>query len=212
MLKSIADIRKDYSLQSLSENDVAPDALEQFSKWWQEAVNSDITEVNAMTLATATKDGKPYARIVLLKGFDDNGFTFFTNYKSAKGYQLTENPKASLVFFWKELERQIRIQGNVFIVDKETSESYFNSRPAASRISAWASPQSSIIENREFLEEQFLKYNEKFSNEIPCPGNWGGYKVLPKAIEFWQGRKSRLHDRILYTRQENGWQIQRLAP
>jgi len=211
---SIADIRKDYKLQTLSEKDVLTDPFGQFDKWWGEALRADIDEVNAMTLATATADGMPDARIVLLKGFDERGFTFFTNYNSSKGMELLENPRASLVFFWKELERQVRISGLVSLVSGKESDEYFNSRPEGSRIGAWASPQSEVIESREWLEENEKKLYGQFSGaSVNRPLHWGGYRVKPTRVEFWQGRPSRLHDRILFSLQENGrWKIERLAP
>jgi pyridoxamine 5'-phosphate oxidase len=211
---SIADIRKDYKLQTLSEKDVLTDPFGQFDKWWREALRADIDEVNAMTLATATADGMPDARIVLLKGFDERGFTFFTNYNSSKGMELLENPRASLVFFWKELERQVRISGLVSLVSGKESDEYFNSRPEGSRIGAWASPQSEVIESREWLEENEKKLYGQFSGaSVNRPLHWGGYRVKPTRVEFWQGRPSRLHDRILFSLQENGrWKIERLAP
>ena len=210
----IASIRIDYKLKSLSEEDTAANAFEQFARWWSEARNSHLHEVNAMTLATADKDGNPSARIVLLKGYDERGFIFFTNYKSAKGNELAANPKASLLFFWKELERQIRIDGSVEKVSAAESDVYYKSRPAGSRIGAWASPQSSVIENRKVIEDNFLKFEEQFGTEnIPRPEYWGGYLVRPVKIEFWQGRSSRMHDRIQYTLQTNGnWKRERLAP
>jgi pyridoxamine 5'-phosphate oxidase len=211
---SIADIRKDYKLQTLSEKDILPDPFGQFDKWWGEALRADIDEVNAMTLATASADGMPDARIVLLKGFDERGFTFFTNYNSSKGLELLENPRASLVFFWKELERQVRISGLVSLVSGKESDDYFNSRPEGSRIGAWASPQSEVIESREWLEENEKKFHEQFfGTPVSRPLHWGGYRVKPTRVEFWQGRPSRLHDRILFSLQENGhWTIERLAP
>jgi pyridoxamine 5'-phosphate oxidase len=211
---NIADLRKEYSSQSLLETDVAPEPLMQFEKWWIEAINSQILEPNAMTLATASLDGMPSARIVLLKGFSADGFTFFTNYKSFKGVQLAENPKACLVFFWKELERQVRITGLVKRLSEEESDAYYNSRPQASRIGAWASPQSQVIENRDWLDEQYLALTERLKNQnIERPPHWGGYVVQPVIIEFWQGRPSRLHDRIQYNMQQDGtWKIERLAP
>jgi len=214
MPSTIADIRKDYKLQSLSETDVAPNAIAQFNNWWQEAVNSEIDEVNAMTLATASADGIPAARIVLLKGFNENGFVFFTNYESFKGMQLTENPRACLVFFWKELERQVRITGLVEKVSDEESDVYFNSRPEGSRIGAWASPQSQVIESREWLQEREKTYaKDFFGKPLKRPAHWGGYRVKPVTIEFWQGRPSRLHDRLQYTLQgDNTWTLERLAP
>jgi len=211
---NIADIRKEYKLQTLAEHDVLKDPIGQFDKWWQEAVRADIDEVNAMTLATASADGMPDARIVLLKGFDTKGFSFFTNYNSSKGHQLLENPRATLVFFWKELERQVRINGLVSLVSEKISEEYFNSRPEGSRLGAWASPQSEVIESREWLEDNEKKLREEWNgNSVKRPPHWGGYLVKPVRIEFWQGRPSRLHDRILFSLQGNGqWKIQRLAP
>jgi pyridoxamine 5'-phosphate oxidase len=211
---NIADIRKEYKLRTLSEKDVHPDPIKQFDQWWREAVHSDLEEVNAMTLATATADGMPDARIVLLKGFDENGFAFFTNYNSAKGHQLLENPRASLVFFWAALERQVRLSGLVRLAAAAANDAYFSSRPEGSRIGAWASPQSEVIESREWLEknEEKLK-NELKGDTLRRPAHWGGYVVKPTRMEFWQGRPSRLHDRILYTLGSNGqWKIERLAP
>jgi pyridoxamine 5'-phosphate oxidase len=213
MSTNIADIRREYSLRSLTENDIAPDAIEQFTRWWDDAVKSEIFEVNAMTLATSTKNGTPSARIVLLKGYDERGFIFFTNYESQKGKDLAENPNAALVFFWKEIERQIRIEGVVEKTTAQESDEYFSSRPAGSRIGAWASPQSSIIENRQILELNTERYAEEFKNSIPRPPHWGGYRVMPLRLEFWQGRSNRLHDRIQYTKTADGsWKAERLAP
>lgn len=214
MTYSIADMRKDYKLASLSEEHVTEDPIKQFELWWQEAVNSQIEEVNAMTLATSSPDGIPSARIVLLKGFDEQGFSFFTNYNSFKGQQLAENPRACLVFFWKELERQVRITGLVKKLSEDANDRYFNSRPETSRIGAIVSPQSQVIENREWLENKMLELSETLNEkQIGRPQYWGGYIVQPICIEFWQGRSSRLHDRIQYTLQENGnWKIERLAP
>jgi len=214
MPSTIADIRKDYKLKSLLEKDVATNPVRQFDTWWQEALNSEIDEVNAMTLATASADGIPAARIVLLKGYDEYGFVFFTNYESFKGMQLAENPRACLVFFWKELERQIRITGLVEKVSAEESDAYFNSRPEGSRIGAWVSPQSQVIANREWLEDQEKKYIGNLAAQpLKRPDHWGGYRVKPISIEFWQGRSNRLHDRIQYTLQgDNKWIIERLAP
>ena len=211
---TIADLRKEYSTQSLMESDVAADPVAQFSVWWQQAINSVIDEVNAMTLATASCDGLPSARIVLLKGFDEKGFVFFTNYKSYKGMQLEENPKACLVFFWKELERQVRIIGLVKKVSLEENNKYFNSRPRHSRLGAIASPQSQVIKDRQWIDDSFLKLVEQYKDKDPQrPEQWGGYCVKPIIMEFWQGRPSRLHDRIQYTLEENGnWKIERLAP
>ena len=213
MDKKIADIRREYSLQSLDENNIAENAVDQFTRWWNEAVNSEIPEVNAMTLATATKAGKPSARIVLLKGYDERGFIFFTNYDSGKGKELTQNPQAALVFFWKEIERQIRIEGEVEKIAAAESDEYFLSRPAGSRISAWASPQSQVITNRQILETGVERYATEFKNSIPRPPHWGGYRVMPWRFEFWQGRTNRLHDRLQYTKIADGsWKVDRLAP
>ncbi len=213
MNTNIADIRKDYSLLALNETDIAADPIEQFSRWWNDAVRSEIHEVNAMTLATATKEGKPSARIVLLKDFDENGFVFFTNYNSRKGNELAGNPYAALTFFWKEIERQVRIEGIVEKAGAAESDAYFFSRPEGSRIGAWASPQSTVIKSRDVLEENVAKYTGEFKNSIPRPPHWGGYRVMPLRIEFWQGRSSRLHDRISYTKTDEGsWKAERLAP
>jgi len=211
---SIADIRKDYSLQTLDENDVASNPIDQFTKWWKEAVSSDIDEVNAMTLATVSSEGIPAARIVLLKGYDKNGFVFFTNYDSKKGQDMLSHPLAALVFFWKELERQVRISGRVEKVSAEESDAYFQSRPEGSRLGAWASPQSKAINNRQVIEEQLVAYQQTYHLQpIPRPPHWGGYRVVPDTIEFWQGRSSRLHDRIQYKLDSVGiWEISRLAP
>jgi pyridoxamine 5'-phosphate oxidase len=214
MNKSVADIRRDYSHKNLTEKDADANAIKQFEKWWNEAVDSKIDEVNAMTLATASVDGLPSARIVLLKEFSENGFVFFTNYESYKAQQLAENPKACLVFFWKELERQVRITGLIQKINSTDSDEYFNSRPESSRIGAWASPQSRVIESRDWLDEKFNELvNKMEGTEIKRPPHWGGYIVKPVVIEFWQGRPSRLHDRIQYTLDESGsWKIERLAP
>lgn len=214
MNTSIADLRKEYKLQSLSEKEILKDPFHQFEKWWKEALDSGIEEANAMTLATASADGMPDARIVLLKGLDEKGFTFFTNYHSAKGEELLVNPRACLVFFWKELERQVRISGLVTLVPEKESDTYFNSRPEGSRIGAWTSPQSEVISSREWLEENEIKIREEWAGKtIQRPPHWGGYRVIPTRFEFWQGRPNRLHDRILFGLQGNGnWTIERLAP
>lgn len=214
MQNDIACIRKTYSQKSLSEKDIDTDPIRQFDEWWQEAIASAIDEANAMTLATASADGMPSARIVLLKGFSEKGFIFFTNYESYKGTQLTENPKACLVFFWKELERQVRITGVVQKISEKESDEYFHSRPLASQLGACASPQSTVIENREWLEARYQELEKKIGGTaVHRPEHWGGYIVKPVIIEFWQGRPSRLHDRIEYSLQENGeWKAVRLAP
>lgn len=213
MNKSIADIRRDYSLSSLIENDISSNPVEQFTKWWNEALKSEISEVNAMMLATSGKNGKPSARIVLLKDFDERGFVFFSNYESHKGKELAANANAALVFFWKEIERQVRIEGTVEKVNDKESDEYFSSRPEGSRIGAWASPQSTVIKDRQILDDNVEKFTSTFKNSIPRPPHWGGYRVMPELIEFWQGRKNRLHDRIQYTKAQNGsWKVDRLAP
>lgn len=214
MNPSIADLRKDYSSETLLETSIASHPIQQFDKWWQQAIDSQVDEANAMTLATASSDGMPSARIVLLKGFNQEGFVFFTNYKSYKGLQLEENPKACLVFFWKELERQVRIIGLVNKISEQDSDEYFHSRPIGSQVGAWTSPQSHVIPNRSWLDEQYQKISKELQEKnIERPPHWGGYIVKPVIMEFWQGRPSRLHDRIQYTLQENGaWKIERLAP
>ena len=211
-MKSIADIRKDYSQQSFSENEADTNPIQQFAQWWNEAVASEIDEVNAMTLATADAGGKPSARIVLLKDFDEKGFVFFTNYESQKGKELLANPHACLVFFWKELERQVRIEGVAEKISAAESDEYFFSRPAGSRIGAWASPQSSVINNRNILDENVKKFENEFGENIPRPPHWGGYRVAPSLIEFWQGRSNWLHDRIRYKKEDRCWKMDRLAP
>jgi len=210
---SIADIRKEYKLKSLGEGDVDLDAIDQFTIWWNDALDSNIDEVNAMTLATASKEGIPSARIVLLKGYDKDGFVFYTNYNSQKGKELTENKNATILFFWKELERQVNIKGTIEKVSEQESDEYFYIRPAASRIGAWSSPQSAVISSRKVLEDNEIKFTKQYGNNAPRPPHWGGYRLKPLTIEFWQGRASRLHDRLLYSLQENGsWKIERLAP
>jgi pyridoxamine 5'-phosphate oxidase len=199
--------------ESLSEGDVELDPFLQFTRWWKEAVGSDITEVNAMTLATCNKEGMPSARTVLLKDYDKSGFVFFSNYESRKAKDIDENPQASLLFFWKELERQVRIEGRIEKVDATESDSYFHSRPEGSRIGAWASPQSRVVSSRDVIEENVRRYQAAFEQApIPRPPHWGGYRVIPVHIEFWQGRPSRLHDRILYSIEADSWKISRLAP
>ena len=213
-MSNIADIRKDYSKKMLQETDVNADAIEQFKTWWTEAVDSAIDEVNAMTLATASAQGKPSARVVLLKGFNESGFIFFTNYHSQKASEIEENPRVSLVFFWKELERQVRIDGTIKKITAEDSDEYFYSRPVESRIGAWASPQSKVIASRKVIEENVVELEKSFAGKmIDRPPHWGGYIVKPAVIEFWQGRSSRLHDRLQYSLNEMGqWEIKRLAP
>lgn len=212
--KEIADIRTDYSKKSLSETDVNADPVKQFTTWWHEALDSKFDEVNAMTLATVGENGVPCARTVLLKGYDEQGFIFFTNYDSRKGKHISGNSNVCLLFFWKELERQVIITGNAEKISVEESMAYFNSRPEGSKLGAWASAQSAVVAGTAFLKETFNFYRERFKHgEIPKPPHWGGYRVKPGTIEFWQGRPSRMHDRIQYTLQNDGtWRIERLAP
>lgn len=213
MHKDIADIRINYSKKSLDENDAEKHAFDMFERWWNEAIESEISEVNAMTLATVN-NGIPNARTVLLKAFDERGFVFFTNYNSRKGSELNENPHVCMVFFWKEMERQIRITGIAEKTSIQESIDYFNSRPDENKIGTWASAQSLVVAGKGFLKETFEYYAERFKRGvIPKPPHWGGYRVKPTSIEFWQGRPNRLHDRLLYTLQENGgWKIERLQP
>jgi pyridoxamine 5'-phosphate oxidase len=211
----IADLRQDYLLKSLDRADVAADPIEQFNIWFDEAVVSQILEPNAMILATVGVDGKPSARVVLLKDVDTEGFVFYTNYESRKGFDLAINPYAALCFNWLDLQRQVRIEGEVTKVAETLSDAYFQSRPHGSRIGAWVSPQSQVIESRTILEEKEIELNQKYTNSdfIPRPTHWGGYVLKPTLIEFWQGRSSRLHDRIQYSKTVAGdWQIERLAP
>lgn len=212
--RHIADIRKDYQLAALNEAAAGDNPLAFFSKWFSEAETAMAEEVNAMTLATVDAMNKPHARIVLLKGLDEHGFVFFTNYHSAKGNDIAVNPNAAAVFFWRELERQVRIEGPIEKISPEDSEIYFQSRPEGSRLSAWASPQSSTIRSRDVLDENYARYAQEFGTQIPRPPHWGGYRIVPDRIEFWQGRASRLHDRILFSRRNMSgkWQKSRLAP
>ncbi|MEH2120323.1 pyridoxamine 5'-phosphate oxidase [Nostoc sp.] len=214
MDKTVADLRKDYTLEGLSELEVDLNPFIQFKKWFDQALAGQLPEPNAMTIATATPNGKPSARMVLLKDFDERGFVLFTNYNSHKGQELAENPQAALVFWWAELERQVRISGYVEKVSETESDQYFDSRPANSRLGAWISNQSEAIESREVLERRLQEFKSKYENqEIPRPPHWGGLRVIPTEIEFWQGRPSRLHDRLLYSRLDNGtWNIKRLSP
>jgi len=211
---NIADIRTDYTLKSFDEKDLLANAFEQFEIWFDEAIKAEVLEPNAMTLATISHSGFPAARIVLLKGIEANGLEFFTNYQSNKGHDIDHNNKVALVFFWPELQRQVRVVGTAQKMSDEKSDLYFNSRPLGSRIGAHASPQSKVIPNRVLLEESVKKMEALFSEEpLLRPVNWGGYVVNPISFEFWQGRSSRLHDRFIFTLQnDNNWKIERLAP
>ncbi len=210
---NVSDLREEYTRFGLSESDLDPDPIEQFRKWFEEALNADLHEPNAMTLATATPEGKPSARIVLLKGFDERGFVFYTNYEGRKAQELETNPYAALVFYWGELERQVRIEGQVVRASDEESDAYYKSRPRGSRLGAWVSEQSRPIKSRERLEEKVRELETEYEDrEIPRPPFWGGYRVVPEAIEFWQGRENRLHDRLLYRYSGAKWKIERLQP
>jgi len=210
---NLHDLRQEYRTAQLTENDVDPNPLHQFGKWFSAALDAQLYEPNVMTLATADRFGKPSARIVLLKEYDENGFVFYTNYESKKGIDLLENPEAALVFFWAELERQVRIEGVVSKVDPQTSANYFHSRPKGSQIGAMASPQSSVLDSRESLENKVVQLTKEYEGkEIPAPAHWGGYLIEPTHVEFWQGRPSRLHDRIVYDLVDGSWIINRLAP
>jgi pyridoxamine 5'-phosphate oxidase len=214
MTSSLADLRKNYSLGALDAADVDRNPFRQFDAWFAQAVDAQLPEPNTMTLATVDSRGRPSARIVLIKGVDERGFVFFTNYESRKGRELAENPFASLLFYWIELERQVRIEGTVVKTSAEESDKYFHSRPVGSRIGAWASEQSQVIESRAVLEAREKEFSAQYGENPPRPPHWGGYRLIPDAIEFWQGRPSRLHDRLRYTRtSDNGdWQIARLSP
>jgi pyridoxamine 5'-phosphate oxidase len=211
-MDSIAQLRKNYTFGQLSETEVPANPLSLFQLWFEQAIKAECPEPNSMTLATADKAGNPSARIILLKGADETGFSFFTNYESQKGKDLAIRPQAALLFHWHELERQVRIKGIVEKVAPSESDEYFHSRPAASRIGAWASPQSAEIPNREFLEDAEKRFAQQYGDQPPRPEHWGGYRLRPTEIEFWQGRPSRLHDRIHYQLDGSSWRIARLAP
>ena len=210
--KELQNLRKQYTKSTLSEKSVNKDPFKQFVKWFREVLNTGFYEPNAVTLATSSKEGKPSARTVLLKGIDDNGFLFYTNYKSRKGKDIEQNPYGCLLFYWDKLERQVKIEGRIEKVSAEESEAYFNTRPYKSRVGAWASPQSSVIKDRSVIVKEFLKYMMKFRTHVPLPPAWGGYRLLPDTFEFWQGRPNRLHDRIRFTLLKKGWKTERLAP
>jgi pyridoxamine 5'-phosphate oxidase len=210
---SIADLRREYALARLDEKDVSRDPIAEFARWFAEAQAAEVEEPNAMVLATATPDGAPSARVVLLKGFDERGFVFFTDYRSRKGAELELNPRAALVLHWSELERQVRITGDVSRTSAEESEAYYRSRPVGSRLGAWVSHQSQTIPSRDLLEGGLREVERRFAGgDVPLPPYWGGYRVKPGAIEFWQGRENRLHDRVRYVREGETWRIERLAP
>lgn len=213
-MQKLADLRKEYSKASLDGSSVFSNPIDQFNKWFAEALRAEVLEPNAMSLATMSTDNRPSCRIVLLKGIEDNKFLFYTNYQSHKGRELENNPVCALTFFWPELERQVRVEGTVTRVDDKRSEEYFQSRPLGSQIGAWASPQSSPIENRVILEERVRQIEKRFEGKsvLPKPHQWGGFQVDPVMIEFWQGRESRLHDRIEFIKMNGAWSFRRLAP
>ena len=213
MNKAVADLRQNYTFAGIAEADTDPNPYKQFATWFEQAVSAELPEPNAMTLATATADGKPSARMVLLKDYSERGFVFYTNYNSLKGRQLSANPWAALVFWWAELERQVRIEGHVEKLSPQESDSYFHSRPWGSQLGAWVSEQSQIISSREVLDQRLEQLKTQYADkEIPRPPHWGGFRVIPSLIEFWQGRPSRLHDRLCYRFEDGNWTRERLSP
>ena len=210
---SVADLRREYARARLDEGNVSPSPITEFARWFEEAVKAEVQEPNAMVLATASPDGAPSGRVVLLKGFDEQGFVFFTDYRSQKGTELEQNPRAALVFYWPELERQVRVTGTTGRVGRDESEAYYRTRPRGSRISAWVSHQSQVIASRKILEERVPELELMYpGDDVPLPPYWGGVRVMPERMEFWQGRTSRLHDRIRYMKTGTGWRIERLSP
>jgi pyridoxamine 5'-phosphate oxidase len=209
---SIADLRREYARARLDEANISPDPMIEFARWLAEATVAEVPEPNAMALATATREGIPSVRMVLLKGYDERGFVFFTDYRSQKGAELRENPHAALAIYWAELERQVRIVGPVSAVSREDTETYFHSRPRTSRLSTWVSHQSQVIAGRSVLDHREREIRDQFPDDVPLPPHWGGFRVRPETVEFWQGRPSRLHDRLRYVRDGNGWRVQRLSP
>lgn len=210
---NVSNVRREYGLAGLSESDLAADPIEQFRLWLDQAMAAYPEEFTSMTLATADREGRPSARIVLLKGVDERGFVFYTNYESRKARELEENPRAALVFYWSALDRQVRVEGTIERTSREESEAYFRSRPPGSQVGAWVSPQSRPIAGREELEEKVRQAAERFAGDVPLPDHWGGFRVRPDVLEFWQGRPSRLHDRLCYIRlADGGWRVERLAP
>ena len=214
MSQSIAELRHEYSLGALTKAEVDPDPIRQFQRWLDEAINAQLPEPNALTLATADRTGRPFARVVLLKNCNADGFAFYTNYRSDKGQQLAENPHAALVFLWLELERQVRVEGMVSKILPVESEAYFRTRPRASRLGALASRQSQVVANRQMLDERYRQLADQYPDDnIPMPNQWGGYRLKPEMVEFWQGRHGRMHDRLRYRLQkEGGWRLERLEP
>lgn len=213
MNKELQDAREDYQKDNLRKSDVASNAMDQFNRWFEEHKKTNQKDFNAMVLSTVGLNNRPSSRVVLLKGISKGGFEFYTNYQSHKGHDIDVNNSVSLVFYWPELERQVRVSGKAHKLSSEESDEYFASRPKGSQIGAWTSPQSQVVANREALEKRKEEFEKKFEDKVERPENWGGYRVMPDSMEFWQGRNDRLHDRIIYTEQQSGgWEIKRLAP